>query len=161
MIFKHPLKPIYNKNSKILILGSFPSVKSRECKFYYGNKTNRFWSILESLYQVKLNTNEEKEKFLLDNNIAIFDVIKECEIDGSKDSSIKNVKVNDIYKILKETKIEYIFTTGKKAFSYYNLYLKDKTKKEAIYLSSPSSANASFNLNDLIKEYQIILDLNR
>ena len=106
-------------------------------------------------------TNEEKEKFLLDNNIAIFDVIKECEIDGSKDSSIKNVKVNDINKILKETKIEYIFTTGKKAFSYYNLYLKDKTKKEAIYLPSPSSANASFNLNDLIKEYQIILDLNR
>lgn len=153
----HNFKPIYNKYSKILILGSIPSVISRNQGFYYANKNNRFWSILESLFKVNLNSNEEKEKFLLNNNIALWDVIKTCDITGSSDSSIKNVKVNDISKIIKDSEIETIFVTGKTALNNYNKYLKDKLKKDAIYLPSPSSANASFSLEKLIQEYKIIL----
>ena len=153
----HNFKPIYNKYSKILILGSIPSVISRNQGFYYANKNNRFWSILESLFKVKLNSNEEKEKFLLNNNIALWDVIKTCDITGSSDSSIKNVEVNDISKIIKDSEIETIFVTGKTALNNYNKYLKDKVKKDAIYLPSPSSANASFSLEKLIQEYKIIL----
>lgn len=153
----HNFKPIYNKYSKILILGSMPSVISRNQGFYYANKNNRFWSILESLFKVKLNSNEEKEKFLLNNNIALWDVIKTCDITGSSDSSIKNVEVNDISKIIKDSEIETIFVTGKTALNNYNKYLKDKVKKDAIYLPSPSSANASFSLEKLIQEYKIIL----
>ena len=134
-----------------------PSVISRNQGFYYANKNNRFWSILESLFKVKLNSNEEKEKFLLNNNIALWDVIKTCDITGSSDSSIKNVKVNDISKIIKDSEIETIFVTGKTALNNYNKYLKDKLKKDAIYLPSPSSANASFSLEKLIQEYKIIL----
>lgn len=153
----HNFKPIYNKYSKILILGSIPSVISRNQGFYYANKNNRFWTILESLFKVNLNSNEEKEKFLLNNNIALWDVIKTCDITGSSDSSIKNVKVNDISKIIKDSEIETIFVTGKTALNNYNKYLKDKVKKDAIYLPSPSSANASFSLEKLIQEYKIIL----
>lgn len=153
----HNFKPIYNKYSKILILGSIPSVISRNQGFYYANKNNRFWTILESLFKVNLNSNEEKEKFLLNNNIALWDVIKTCDITGSSDSSIKNVEVNDISKIIKDSEIETIFVTGKTALNNYNKYLKDKVKKDAIYLPSPSSANASFSLEKLIQEYKIIL----
>ena len=153
----HNFKPIYNKYSKILILGSIPSVISRNQGFYYANKNNRFSTILKSLFKVNLNSNEEKEKFLLNNNIALWDVIKTCDITGSSDSSIKNVEVNDISKIIKDSEIETIFVTGKTALNNYNKYLKDKVKKDAIYLPSPSSANASFSLEKLIQEYKIIL----
>lgn len=154
----HNFKPVYNKHSKILILGSMPSSISREKEFYYANKNNRFWPIFEALFQVKLNSNKDKEKFLLLNKIALWDVIKECDITGSSDSSIKNVKVNDINKITKESEINTIFVTGKTALKYYNQYLKETIKKDAIYLPSPSSANASFHLEQLVKEYKIILD---
>lgn len=153
----HNFKPIYNKYSKILILGSMPSTISREQGFYYANKTNRFWTILELLFQIKLNSNLEKEKFLLDKNIALWDVIKECDITGSSDSSIKNIVVNDISTIIENSQIETIFVTGKTALNNYNKYLKDKVKKDAIYLPSPSSANASFSLEKLTKAYQVIL----
>ena len=86
MIVHHTLKPIYNENSKILILGSMPSIISRENNFYYANKTNRFWLIINNIFNTNLNTNEEKENFLLKNNIALFDMIKSCEITGSSDS---------------------------------------------------------------------------
>ena len=92
----HTLKPIYNKNSKILILGSMPSVISRNKNFYYANRNNRFWNIMENLFLTKFNSNLEKRKFLLDNKIALWDVIKSCEIKGSSDNSIKNVNINDI-----------------------------------------------------------------
>lgn len=154
----HNFKPIYNRKSKILILGSIPSSISREKEFYYANKNNRFWPIFETLFHVKLNSNKDKEKFLLLNKIALWDVIKECDITGSSDSSIKNVKVNDINKITKESEINTIFVTGKTALKYYNQYLKETIKKDAIYLPSPSSANASFHLEQLVKEYKVILD---
>ena len=154
----HTLKPIYNKNSKILILGSMPSVISRNKNFYYANRNNRFWNIMENLFLTKFNSNLEKREFLLNNKIALWDVIKCCEIKGSSDNSIKNVNINDINYLIKKSNIKYIFVTGKKALNLYNKYLLNITKKEAFYLPSPSSANASYNLKDLTEKYKIILD---
>ena len=155
MLVKHTLKPIFNENSKILILGSIPSVKSRKNNFYYANKQNRFWNIINILFNQNLITNKEKEKFLLNNNIALFDVIQECDINGSSDSSIKNIKVNNIEKIINESKIKYIFLTGKTAYNLYKKYFNN-LNIEYYYLPSPSSANASYSLNILVKEYSII-----
>lgn len=154
----HTLKPIYNKNSKILILGSMPSVISRNKNFYYANKNNRFWNIMENLFLTKLNSSDEKIEFLLKNKIALWDVIKSCNIIGSSDCSIKNVEINDINYLLNHSNIKYIFVTGKKALNIYNKYLLNITKKEAFYLPSPSSANASYSLKDLTEKYKIILD---
>lgn len=151
----HNLKPIYNSDSKILILGSIPSTISRECNFYYANKSNRFWKIIEILFNEKFETNKQKENFLLKNNIALWDVIKSCDIKGSNDSSIKNIETNDINKILNETNIKYIFCTGKKSHELFNRYFK--VDIPVIYLPSPSSANATFSLNDLVKHYKKIL----
>ena len=95
---------------------------------------------------------------MLDNKIALWDVIKCCEIKGSSDNSIKNVNINDINYLIKKSNIKYIFVTGKKALNLYNKYLLNITKKEAFYLPSPSSANASYNLKDLTEKYKIILD---
>lgn len=114
----HNLKPIYDKNSKVLILGSMPSVISRQNQFYYANKTNRFWKIFEEIYNIKLENIQSKTNFLLENKIALWDVIKSCDIKGSSDSSIKNIKINDIDFILKKCNIEYIFCTGKKHLIY-------------------------------------------
>lgn len=150
----HNLKPIYNENSKILILGSMPSVISRKSEFYYANKTNRFWKILEILFSVHLESSKEKKEFLLQNKIALWDVIKSCDIKGSSDSSIKNIEVNDIPSLLKETNIVCIFCTGKKAYELLNKYFK--LDVEVIYLPSPSSANASFTLEKLVNQYMVI-----
>lgn len=160
MKVKHELEPIYDENSKILILGSIPSVKSRELKFYYAHKTNRFWQILENLYQTKLITNEDKKNFLIQNNIALWDVIKECDIEASADSKIKKVKCNNLNSIINKSQIKQIYVTGKVALKYYNDYLFKETKIKAIYLPSPSAANASLKLNDLIKAYQVIKNSN-
>lgn len=152
----HELSPIYDVDSKVLILGSMPSVKSREVGFYYAHKTNRFWFILEKLFNVNLNTIDEKKKFLLDKHIALWDVFEFCEIDASSDASIKNYKLNDINMILKHAKIKAIFCTGKK--SYDTLMKNFKTDIPIIYLPSPSSANAAFSLETLVAKYQVILD---
>lgn len=139
----HTLDPIYDKNSKILILGSMPSVKSRELGFYYAHPRNRFWSTLEKIYNEKINnTKEDKINFLIKHNIALFDVLKSCEINSSSDSSIKDTIPNDLTDILNNSNIKIIFTTGKKAYDLYNKYLKDKTGIEAILLPSTSPANS-------------------
>lgn len=153
----HKLKPIYNKNSKILILGSFPSVISRENNFYYANITNRFWKVLEKLFNVTLITNEDKINFLHTNYIALWDVIHSCDIHKSSDSSIKNVKPNDVVKLIKNTNIKYIFVNGRTAYNLYNKYLLKETNIEAFYLPSTSSANAAYSLDKLVCEYQKIL----
>ncbi len=152
---KHNLKPIYNEKTKILILGSLPSIKSREEKFYYANKSNRFWQIINILFNVNLITKEEKIEFLLKNKIGLFDLIKECDIDGSSDSSIKNIKLNDIEIIVKNSNIKYIFLTGKKAYTLYEKNFSHLNVKY-FYLPSPSSANAQYSIEKLIKEYSII-----
>ena len=155
MKVKHTLKPIYNELSKVLILGSMPSAISRENNFYYAHKTNRFWKILSILFNTELKTNTDKENFLLNNNIAIFDMIKECDINGSSDSSIKNIKINNLIPIIKKSNIKYIFCTGKLSYNLYQKYYKD-LNLECVYLPSPSSANATYSLEKLLNEYKII-----
>lgn len=157
MKVKHEFKPIYDNKSKILILGTMPSIKSRANKFYYSNPTNRFFKIMEYLFNTKLLSNDDKKAFLLKNKIALWDVCKECDILASSDSSIKNIIPNDISIILKSSPIKAIFTTGKTAYKLYQKYIFPTTKIEAISLPSSSSANASYSLDKLINEYQIIL----
>lgn len=161
MRIQHPLKPIYNQDSKVLVLGSIPSVKSREELFYYAHPKNRFWSTLEQVYNEKIgDTKEDKIQFLLKNHIALFDVIKSCDIDSSKDDSIKNVVPNDFKEILQNSNIKTIFCTGKKAYLLYNTYCYATTGIEAILLPSTSPANCPKNIEDIlyleykkIKEY--------
>ncbi|MDD2409562.1 MAG: DNA-deoxyinosine glycosylase [Bacilli bacterium] len=150
--------PIYNKNSKILILGTIPSIVSRNKNFYYSHPNNRFWKIMEHLFKSNLISIQDKINFLLNNNIALWDTIKECEIYKSQDSSIKNVKINDIKSILDKTNIKKIYVTGMTAFKIYNKYIKNTTNIDAIYLPCPSSANASYSLDKLITIYTIILN---
>ncbi|MBR2340389.1 MAG: DNA-deoxyinosine glycosylase [Clostridia bacterium] len=154
---EHPIAPLYDDGSKILILGSFPSVKSREQMFFYGHPKNRFWRVLSSVFEAKEPKDiEEKRKFLLTHSIALWDTIASCDIVGSSDSSIKNVRPNDIGIILKKAEIEKIFVNGKTAEKYYNKYIKDKINREAVCLPSTSPANASWSLDRLIEEWKII-----
>lgn len=154
---KHTLKPIYNNTSRILILGSLPSVKSREQQFYYAHPKNRFWHVLEKVFKEEIGTEkEDKIKFLYKHHIALFDVIKECDIKSSSDASIKNVIPNNLSTILKESKIKAIFTTGTKAHRLYQKYLYPKTKIEDIPLPSTSPANCKISLEELTNHYQRI-----
>lgn len=153
----HPIEPIYNKNSRILILGSFPSVKSRAEMFFYGHRQNRFWKVTSAVFGKEIpNTIDEKRRFLIECKIAVWDVIASCRIEGSSDNSIKDVKANDISKILESAPIEKIFVNGKTAEKYYNKYIKEKVGREAITLPSTSPANAAKTLQNLIKEWSII-----
>lgn len=151
----HTLEPVFNKKSKVLILGSIPSIKSRELNKYYGHKNNRFWQVMEHLFE---DDTQDWKGFLLKYGIALWDVIESCDIEGSSDSSIKNVVVNDIKSLLDKTEINKIFLLGKSAYELYYKYVFDSIKIEGIYLPSPSSANATFSLNDLTREYKIIKD---
>ena len=110
---EHTFGPVYDSDSRILILGSFPSVKSREINFYYGHRNNRFWKILGMLFNEEI---EDKMSFLLKHHIALFDVIESCDIIGSSDASIQNVKPNDLSIILNNSKVEKIFLNGAKAY---------------------------------------------
>ena len=156
---KHEIPPIYDKNSKILVLGSFPSVKSRESQFFYHHPQNRFWKVLSSVIGVDTPTSiEEKKKFLLDNNIALWDVIASCDIEGSSDSSIKNVVANDLDKIIENCNIKQIFCNGGKSYELYRKYCEKDTNIKAIKLPSTSPANARSSLEKLIAEWNIILN---
>ena len=150
MIETHPFKPIYNNESQILILGSFPSVKSREVCFYYGHPQNRFWKILANIFKEKLPlTNDEKIQLLLSNKIAIWDTIKSCDINSSSDSSIKNAIPNDIEMIIKNSSIKAIFCNGNTSYKIFIKYFKDKINLPIICLPSSSPANAKFSLQNL------------
>ena len=154
----HPINPVYDGNSKILILGSFPSVKSREKQFFYGHPQNRFWRVLSRLLGLESDASvEEKRLFLLENRIALWDVIASCEIEGSADSRIKNASANDISVILKAADISAIFVNGKTAKKYYDKYIKDKIRRDSICLPSTSAANAAYSLERLVGEWEIIL----
>lgn len=152
----HNIQPIYNQDSKILILGSFPSVKSREAQFFYHHPQNRFWKIFENLYDVSLHTIEDKKTFLLSHHIALWDVIQSCDIIGSSDSSIENVIVNDIEFLLGKTHITKIYTNGKKSHQLYQKYCLAHTHIEDICLPSTSPANASYSLEKLIDYWHIV-----
>lgn len=154
----HTIAPVYNEASRILILGSFPSVKSREAGFFYGHLQNRFWKVLANVFQTEIPaTIPEKKTFLLEHKVAVWDVIGQCEITGSSDSSIRNVIPNPIQKILDATKVEQIFVNGKKAEQLYKQYIYPVTKRNALCLPSTSPANASWNLEKLTEAWKIIL----
>lgn len=149
----HPVEALFNENSKILILGTFPSVKSREAKFFYGHPQNRFWRVMARLCDADIpQTVEDKKKLILDNHFALWDVIHSCDVEGSADSSIKNVVPNDISVILKNSKVSRIFVNGKKAESLYKKYLEKETGITAVCLPSTSPANALWS-EDRLTEY--------
>lgn len=157
---RHTFEPVYNENSRILILGSFPSVKSRENDFYYGHPQNRFWRLMARLLGEPLpNTIEEKKTMLLHHRIAIWDVIAACDIKGSSDSSIRNVTPADLNRVLQAADIEKIIANGSTAFSLYKKYCEAQTGREAVKCPSTSPANAVFTLDRLADEWSRELTL--
>ena len=155
----HSFEPVYDKASEILILGTLPSVKSRENNFYYGHKQNRFWKVLATLLKEPVpDTIEEKKAMLLTHRIAMWDVIQSCDIKGSSDSSIKNVQPTDIGMILEKTNITRIYANGNKAGQLYKRYQFPVTGIEAMVLPSTSPANAAWSLERLCKAWHVILE---
>lgn len=154
----HTFPPVFDGNSEILILGTFPSVKSREAQFYYHHPQNRFWKVIAYLTNSPLPESiDEKKKLLLDNNIAIWDVIKSCEIKGSSDSSIRNAEPADLSVILDNAPIERIFANGDKAYKLYMKYSYRKTGRKILKLPSTSPANAAWTLDRLLKAWKVII----
>ena len=143
-------EPFWDKNSKILVLGSFPSVKSREQGFFYGNKQNRFWSTLGKIFCCQIEYDvESKRKFLADNGVALWDVVYKCRIKGSSDDSIKAEQIADVSGLLKKSNIQAVFCNGTKSFELYRKYFPDCLA--ATKLPSTSPANARFDQNEWIK----------
>lgn len=158
-MIRHPIEPVFNEQSRILILGSFPSVKSRENMFFYGHPQNRFWKVLAAvLGQSVPDTIEEKKNMLLDSGIALWDVIASCEITGSSDSSIRNVVPTDLSVIMRTANIESIYVNGRTAEKCYKRYQQPLIGAEAICLPSTSPANASYSLDRLINEWGLIYE---
>ena len=158
---EHPITPVYNENSKILILGSFPSVKSREQGFFYGHPQNRFWKVVAAVHDCAVPvTVEEKRAFLLEHGIAVWDVIQSCEIVGSSDSSIKDAVANDLRVILDAADIRQIFVNGKKAEELYKKYIAPKIGRDAVCLPSTSPANAAWSVERLVAEWRKIRSHN-
>lgn len=153
----HPIPPVYDKNSRILILGSFPSVKSREEGFFYGHPQNRFWKVTSAVFGDELPKSvPEKKAFLLRNRIALWDVIGSCDIEGSSDSSIRNVIANDLSILLEEADIRQIYVNGRTAFKYYQRYSEAKTGRPAVCLPSTSPANAAWSIDRLTEAWSCI-----
>lgn len=156
-MISHPIPPVFDRHSKILILGSFPSVKSREALFFYGHPQNRFWKVTSSVFgTTEPHTIDEKKAFLLSHGIAVWDVIASCDITGSSDSSIKNVVPNNLSVILDVADIHTIFVNGKTAERFYNKYIKDSINREAVCLPSTSPANAAWSLERLVEAWKVI-----
>lgn len=156
MLQLHTIEPVYDRFSRILILGSFPSVKSREYGFFYGHPQNRFWKVLAAVFGEENVPSDisEKKRFLLAHRVALWDVIASCDIEGSSDGSIKNVVPNDVMKITSACDIERIFVNGKTAERLYKKHLMDAVGRDAVYLPSTSSANASLSVDDLTREWK-------
>ena len=153
----HPIPPVYDKDSRVLILGSFPSVRSREEGFFYGHPQNRFWKVTAMVFGEEPPPSiDEKRSFLLRNHIALWDVIGSCEIDGSSDSSIRNVKVNDWSQIFETADIQAVYLNGKKADQLYRKYLLATVKRDGIPLPSTSPANAAWSLDKLVQAWKAI-----
>lgn len=158
----HPVKPIYNENSEILILGTFPSVKSREACFFYSHPQNRFWPVMARICKCDVpDTVEDKTKLILNHHFALWDVIHSCEITGSSDSSIKNVVPNDIKSIIAQTKVDRIFVNGRKAESLYKKYMEKDIGITAVCLPSTSPANASWSIDRLFEYWNEKINRNQ
>lgn len=155
---RHEFPPVYNENSRILILGSLPSVKSREQMFYYGHPQNRFWKVIAGLTGVSVpSTIPEKKALLLAQGIAVSDVIAECDIIGSSDSSIRNVIPMDLQEILENAKIRQIYANGNTAKKLFERFQQKSCQRDIIGLPSTSPANAAYSLDRLIEAWTCIL----
>ena len=153
----HPIPPLCDSGSKILILGSFPSVKSRESAFFYGHPQNRFWRVMAAVLEDHFPENvPERREFLIRNHIAAWDVIRSCEITGSSDSSIRNVTPNDLSVILESADIRQIYVNGRTAEKMYKKYTEPMTGRTAVCLPSTSPANAAWDLSRLTKAWSVI-----
>lgn len=158
MIVRHTFEPVYDKTARVLIVGSMPSVLSREGGFYYGNPRNRFYDVMSAVLGCeKPHTVEAKKRMLLQNRIALYDVLRECEISGSADSSIKNAQPNDFSPIFKAAGIRRVFANGKAAYGYYRKYIGG----DIACLPSTSPANAAYGIEKLVKEWSQILEYLR
>lgn len=159
-VIVHPIPPLWNEESEILILGSFPSVRSREGMFFYHHPQNRFWKTLAAVFETAVPQSiEEKKAFLLSNHIALWDSIGSCEITGSSDSSIRNVQPNDIAGLLKKTEIRAVFCNGSAAYDCYCRYILPQTSLPAQKLPSTSPANAAWTLQRLSEAWSAVKKL--
>lgn len=152
---EHPFGPLYDQNSRVLILGSFPSVKSREQNFYYGHPQNRFWKVIAAVFGCPVpQTIEEKKSLILSNRLALWDSIASCDIAGSSDASIRNARTNDISLILDHSSIERICCNGRKSHELYCRYIEPQTGRSAVCLPSTSPANAVWTLDKLTEAWR-------
>ena len=153
----HTIAPVFDANSRILILGSFPSVKSREVGFFYGHPANRFWRVLAEVFGEDVPTDiHNKKQFLLRNRIALWDVIASCDVVGSSDQSIKGAVANNLEQILSHSDIQAIYTNGQTATKLYLRHIQPKTGRAAISLPSTSPANAAWSLCRLVEAWRVI-----
>lgn len=154
----HPFPPLFDENSDTLILGSFPSVKSREAMFFYGHPQNRFWRVIAALYGEEAPDNiEDKKKLILSHNLALWDSIQSCTITGSSDSSVKDVVPNDLSLIINNSKVDRVFCNGALSHKMYTKFIFPITNIKAKKLPSTSPANAAFSLERLIEEWSALL----
>lgn len=153
----HPIDPVYDEKSEILILGSFPSVKSREAGFFYGHPQNRFWKVIGKIVGEEAPEDiPGRKEFLLRHHIALWDVIGKCSIEGSSDTSIKDAEPNDLTKIIGCSGLRRIFVNGRKAEEMYKKYQEKSTGITAVCLPSTSPANAAWSVDRLVEAWGVI-----
>jgi hypoxanthine-DNA glycosylase len=154
----HTIDPVYNADSRVLILGTMPSPQSRLTAFYYGNRQNRFWTILGAVFKENIGPSiAAKKQFLLNQRIALWDVLAECDISGASDSSIRNPAANDFSAIFAVAKIRAVLTTGKTAYNLYAKLCSAKYDAPFYYLPSPSPANCAMSLEQVAGIYKNLL----
>jgi TDG/mug DNA glycosylase family protein len=153
----HNIDPVFDDKSQVLILGSCPSVISRKYKFYYANKQNRFWPLISDILNEKTpDTVDDKKKMLLNHGIALWDIVKSCDIQGSSDNSIKDIEPNDISLILEKSEIKMIVCNGNKSYELFEYFYSDKIGINVKKMPSTSSANASYDRKRLMTAWSII-----
>ena len=154
----HPFGPLFSAKSEVLILGSFPSVKSREQHFFYGHPQNRFWKVIAALYHTETPvTIPEKKELILRSGLALWDTIASCTVTGSSDASIRDVRANDLSVILDHSPIRKICCNGKTSWQLYEKWIRPQTGREALCLPSTSPANAQWTLERLMEAWAVIL----
>lgn len=154
----HPFGPLFSAKSEVLILGSFPSVKSREQHFFYGHPQNRFWKVIAALYHAEMPvTIPEKKELILRSGLALWDTIASCTVTGSSDASIRDVQANDLSVILNHSPIRKICCNGKTSWQLYEKWIRPQTGREALCLPSTSPANAQWTLERLTEAWAVIL----
>ncbi len=155
----HNIDPGFDERSRVLLLGTMPSPKSREVGFYYGHPQNRFWRVLAELFgETSAQSIPEKCEMLLRHRIALWDVLASCEIEGASDASIRNARPNDLSCIFQAADIQAVFTTGTRAAKLYRQFCEPSTGMPCVALPSTSAANAHMNFDDLVKAYRVVLD---